>query len=206
MFMSHFLTKKKFWDQAIFHKIFQVNKVFSAMFAPRNIVLGNVILNSRILFGDDVRQVIKPKIKISIREIFRSTVMNLFISMFSILISPRKDLNSIKYSLESIKWSLKASNYYCFEDTKPLDNIIERFITFEKPIKRNKSKEFFNEFKKLRRNPWNNFKFMLACPIQILRIHLNSILYRKMTKRKITLIPSKPKEYLPEQRPFPLKY
>ncbi|MHA2289743.1 MAG: hypothetical protein ACXABG_13240, partial [Promethearchaeota archaeon] len=52
MFVSHFLTKQKFWEQGTFYKIFRVNRVFSALFAPRNIVLGNVIQNSTILYGD----------------------------------------------------------------------------------------------------------------------------------------------------------
>ena len=118
MFVSHFLTKQKYWEQAIFYKIFRVNRVFSALFAPRNIVLGNVIQNSTILYGDDLRNILRPKIKISVREIFRSTVMNLFISFFALLIGPRKELNSIKYQLEALKWSLKASNYYCYEDSE----------------------------------------------------------------------------------------
>jgi len=131
MFISHFLTKRKYWEQAVFYKIFRVNKVFSAVFAPRNIVLSNVIQNSTILYGDDLRNIIKPKIKISVREMFRSTVMNLFISFFALLIAPKKELNSIKYQLEAIKWSLKASNYYCFEDSELLNTIVERFISFE---------------------------------------------------------------------------
>ena len=32
IFVSHFLTKKKYWKDIIFHKIFRVNKVFSSVF------------------------------------------------------------------------------------------------------------------------------------------------------------------------------
>ncbi|MHA1885489.1 MAG: hypothetical protein ACW96S_10580, partial [Promethearchaeota archaeon] len=50
IFISHFLTKMKYWEHANFHKIFRVNKVFSKAFAPKNIVLGNIVLNSTTLY------------------------------------------------------------------------------------------------------------------------------------------------------------
>ncbi len=206
MFISHFLTKRKYWEQAVFYKIFRVNKVFSAVFAPRNIVLSNVIQNSTILYGDDLRNIIKPKIKISVREMFRSTVMNLFISFFALLIAPRKELNSIKYQLEAIKWSLKASNYYCFEDSELLNTIVERFISFEKPKAKLKAKRFYYKFLELRNQPFNNLKFMLQCPYRILKIHTKAILFRKLTKRKITITKFEVKEYNISPRNFPIRY
>ena len=206
MFVSHFLTRQKFWEQAKFYKIFQVNRVFSALFAPRNIVLGNVIQNSTILFGEDLRNILKSKIKISIREIFRSTVMNLFISFFALLIGPVKELNSIKYQLEAIKWSLKASNYYCFEDSELLDKIVKRFISFEKPKKRVKAESFYLRFFDLRQKPSNDLKFMIHTPIRILRIHMKAILFRKLTKRKISGKSSETNKQITEQRYFPLTY
>jgi len=206
MFVSHFLTKRKYWEQAIFHKIFRVNKVFSAMFAPRNIVLSNVIQNSTILYGDDLRNIIRPKIKISVREMFRSTVMNLFISFFAILIAPRKELNSIKYQLEAIKWSLKASNYYCFEDSELLNKIVERFISFEKPKAQPKAKRFYYKFLELRNQPFNDLKFMLQCPFRILKIHIKAILFRKLIKKNITETKFEVEEYIISQRDFPIRY
>ena len=209
MFISHFLTKRKYWEQAVFYKIFRVNKVFSAVFAPRNIVLSNVIQNSTILYGDDLRNIIKPKIKISVREMFRSTVMNLFISFFALLIAPKKELNSIKYQLEAIKWSLKASNYYCFEDSELLNTIVERFISFEKPKAKLKAKSFYFSFLELRSQPLNNLKFMLQCPFRILKIHIKAILFRKLTKltkRQIYETKFEVKEYDISPRDFPLRY
>ena len=206
MFVSHFLTKQKYWEQAVFYKIFRVNKVFSAMFAPRNIVLSNVIQNSTILYGDDLRNIIRPKIKISVREMFRSTVMNLMISFFALLIAPRKELNSIKYQLEAIKWSLKASNYYCFEDSKVLNTIVERFILFEKPKAQPKAKRFYFSFFELRNQPFNNLKFILQCPFRILKIHVKAILFRKLTKKKVSITKFEVNEYDILQRDFPLRY
>ncbi len=206
MFVSHFLTKQKFWEQAIFYKIFRVNRVFSALFAPRNIVLGNVIQNSTILYGDDLRNILRPKIKISVREIFRSTVMNLFISFFALLIGPRKELNSIKYQLEALKWSLKASNYYCYEDSERLDKIVKRFISFEKPKKREKAERFYLKFLELRQKPSNDLKYMIRTPIRILRIHIKAILFRKLTRRKISKTPSEIKKQIEAPRYFPLTY
>jgi len=206
MFVSHFLTKQKFWNQAKFYKIFRVNRVFSALFAPRNIVLGNVIQNSTILFGEDLRNSIRPKIKITVREIFRSTVMNLFISFFALLIGPIKELNSIKYQLEAIKWSLKASNYYCYEDSELLDKIVERFISFETHKQKIKAERFYSKFLELRKNPINDLKFMIFSPIRILRIHVKAIIFRKLTKRKVNQKSSIPKDQIIDQRSFPLTY
>ncbi len=206
MFVSHFLTKQKFWEQGIFYKIFRVNRYFSALFAPRNIVLGNVIQNSTILFGEDLRNSIRPKIKITVREIFRSTVMNLFISFFALLIAPRKELNSIKYQLEAIKWSLKASNYYCYEDSESLDKIVERFISFEIPKQKIKAKRFYSKFLELRKNPINDLKFMIFSPIRILRIHVKAIIFRKLTKRKVSQKSFIPTDQVVDQRSFPLTY
>jgi len=206
MFISHFLTKQKYWEQAIFYKIFRVNRVFSALFAPRNIVLGNVIQNSTILFGEDLRDSIKPKIKITIREIFRSTVMNLFISFFALLIGPRKELNSIKYQLEAIKWSLKASNYYCYEDSELLDKIVERFISFESPKHKAKAERFYLKFLELRKNPVNDLKFMIFSPLRILRIHMTAITFRKLTRIKLSQNIYLPKDQTMGKHHFPLTY
>ena len=206
MYVSHFLTKQKFWEQAKFYKIFQVNRVFSALFAPRNIVLGNVIQNSSILFGEDLRNSIKPKIKINIREIFKSTVMNLFISFFALLIGPSKELNSIKYQLEAIKWSLKASNYYCYEDSELLDKIVERFISFEKPKQQAKAELYYSKFLELRKNPVNDLKFMIFTPLRILKIHVKAIIFRKLTKRKASQKGTQSKDQIIDQRSFPLTY
>jgi predicted nucleotidyltransferase len=103
IFVSHFLTKRKYWEDSVFHKIFRVNKVFSSMFAPRHIVLGNILVNSSILYGEDLREDIRPNIQITMQEMLRSTVMNLMISLFSLAISFLKSLKPTKYQLEAIK-------------------------------------------------------------------------------------------------------
>ncbi|MFX1386962.1 MAG: hypothetical protein ACFE9M_07085 [Promethearchaeota archaeon] len=206
IFVSHFLTKKRYWEEVIFHKIFRVNKVFSSVFAPRHIVLGNVLINSSILYGDDLREEIRPKIQITIQEMFRSTVMNLMISLFSLSISFLKNLNPTKYQLEAIKWALKSSNYYCFRDSVNLNKVTERFISFERTKLRKKAKRFFSEFLELRAQPRNNMNFMIRCPIRIIKIHTKAILFKKIFKRKEGIqIPSKPPEPIIPDHSFPLR-
>ena len=207
IFRSHFLTKKRYWDEIIFHKIFRVNKVFSAVFAPRKIVLGNILLNSYILYGDDLREDIRPKIQITMQEMFRSTVMNLMISLFSIAISFLKNLNPTKYQLEAIKWSLKASNYYCFRDSENLNRITQRFISFERKRLQSKASRFFSEFLRLRNSPRNNMAFMIRCPLRIIKIHTKAILYKKLIKRKQRLsMVYRPKEQIIRDHTFPIKF
>jgi len=209
IFVSHFLTKKKYWEEANFHKIFRVNTVFSAVFAPRNLVLGNVLINSSILYGDDLRDKIRPKIKIGILEMVRSTVMNLMISFFSLVISFLKNLNPTKYQLEAIKWALKSSNYYCYRDSETLSVVTDRFISFEKKRSQEKANRFFSEFLQLRKHPRNNMNFMLRCPYRILKIHIFAILFKKLLKRKENLrfINSKRtgQPIIPDKT-FPLKF
>lgn len=207
IFRSHFLTKKRYWDEIIFHKIFRVNKVFSSVFAPRKIVLGNILLNSSILYGADLREEVRPKIQITMQEMIRSNVMNLMISLFSIAISFLKNLNPTKYQLEAIKWSLKASNYYCFRDSENLNNITKRFISFERNRSQPKAIRFFSEFLQLRNSPRNNMGFMIRCPIRIIKIHTKAISYKKLIKRRQNLrIPYRPKKPIIPDRTFPLKF
>ncbi|MFX1281187.1 MAG: hypothetical protein ACFFA3_17685, partial [Promethearchaeota archaeon] len=184
IFVSHFLTKIKYWEAANFHKIFRVNKVFSAVFAPRNIVLGNVLTNSTVLYGNDLKEKIRPKIQITFIEMIKSTIMNLMISFFSILISLFKTLDPTKYQLTAIKWALKASNFYCFRDSESLEKITQRFISFEKPRSQKKAKNFFSNFLNLRMSPQNDVNFMIRSPIRIIKIHLKAIMYKKLIIRK----------------------
>lgn len=206
IFVSHFLTKVKYWEAASFHKIFRVNKVFSAVFAPRNIVLGNVLTNSTVLYGKNLKEKIRPKIQITFIEIIKSTIMNLMISLFSILISLFKKLDPTKYQLTAIKWSLKASNFYCFRDSESLEKITERFVSFEKPRSQKKAKTFYKTFMNLRQTPQNDVNFMIRSPIRIIKIHLKAIIYKKLIIRKRkTRIFSKIIEPIIPDRTFPLR-
>jgi len=207
IFVSHFLTKRKYWEETNFHKIFRVNKVFSSMFAPRKIVLGNVLINSSILYGDDLREDIKPKIQITMQEMIKSTIMNLMISLFSLAISFLKGLNPTKYQLEAIKWALKASNYYCFRDSPNLNKVIERFISFDRKKSQKKATRFFLDFLQLREFPRNNMNFMIRCPIRIVKIHTKAILFKKLVKRKERFTtPSKQLKPIIPDHTFPLRF
>ncbi|MHA2195929.1 MAG: hypothetical protein ACXABO_10080 [Promethearchaeota archaeon] len=206
IFLSHFLTKMKYWEDANFHKIFRVNKVFSTVFAPRNIVLGNVLTNSTTLYGNDLRDKIKPKIQISFLEMVKSTVMNLMISFFSILISLFKKLDSAKYQLEAIKWALKASNFYCYRDSETLKIITDRFISFEKSRFQKSAQKFFTRFLDLRRDPCNDIGFMIRCPIRIIKIHIKAISYKRyiIKKQKVQVVAKHIEPLIPD-RTFPLR-
>ncbi len=184
IFVSHFLTKKKYWEEGNFHKIFRVNKVFSAAFAPRNIVLGIILSNSTTLYGEDLREKLRSKIQITFFEMIKSTIMNLMISFFSIIISLFRKLDPTKYQLEAIKWALKASNFYCYRDTKPLKTITKRFISLEKPRSQKRAKKFYSKFINFRKAPIDDMNFMLRCPIRIVKIHLKAIAYQKLINEK----------------------
>jgi hypothetical protein len=205
IFISHFLTKTKYWQDANFHKIFRVNRVFSRLFAPRNIVLGNVITNSTTLYGKELRENIRPRIQIKFIEMIKSTVMNLMISLFSILLTLFKKLQPTKYQLEAIKWALKASNFYCYRDSESLKEITERFISLEKRKSQKRARRFYSDFLTLRKTPFNKFSFMIRCPIRIIKIHIKAISYKRYIGRmkKLKATPKRFEPTIPD-RTFPL--
>ncbi|MFX0071338.1 MAG: hypothetical protein ACFFAO_09635 [Candidatus Hermodarchaeota archaeon] len=183
MFISHFLTHKTYFEQGIFHKIFGVNRFLSGIFAPKKLVLSSVVDNSSVLWGEDLRDLIKAKAEISPFDMLRSTLMNLLILLFSILISPFKIFQA-KYQLEAVKWALRASNFYAFEDSKSLRTNIKRFILLEKS-KSNKKRaiRFYAKFLHLRKNPHIDMNFMLRCPFRIIKIHIKGIRYKKLFRK-----------------------
>jgi predicted nucleotidyltransferase len=176
MFVSHFLTKRKHWENVIFHKIFKVNKLISNVLAPKKIVLCNMVTNSDILYGLDLREVVKNRIEISPLDMIKSICMNLIISLFVIPLSLLKSFNSPKYQLEAVKWALKASNYYAFKDSKSLDATIKRFIFLEKSEgNKRRAEKFYRKFLSLRKNPYVDLGFTLQSPFRIIKIHLMGI-------------------------------
>ena len=133
--------------------------------------------------------------------------MNLFISIFALAISPFRELNPIKYQLEAIKWSLKASNYFGFRDTLPLEGIIERIISMERPKKQLKTRIFFERFLELRKTPSNNdLYFMIRSPTRILKLHGKAIVYRKLLENKFSILRSNSKNKAVLYRTFPISY
>ena len=180
MFVSHFLTKKTYFESGIFHKIFSVNKILSDIFAPKKLVLSSVVDNSTVLWGEDLRDLVKEKVEIEPFDMIKSISMNLLISLLCILFSPLKIFKP-KYQLEAIKWSLRAANHYAFEDSESLETIIKRFIMIEKSVEyKNRANKFYSRFLELRRNPHIDLNFMFRCPFRIIKIHLKGILFKKM--------------------------
>lgn len=180
MFVSHFLTKKTYFERGIFHKIFSVNKILSDIFAPKKLVLNSVVDNSTVLWGEDLRDLVKEKAEIEPFDMVKSITMNLLISILCILFSPLKIFKP-KYQLEAIKWSLRASNFYVFEDSKSLETIIKRFTVFEKSAGyKRRANRFYTRFLELRRNPYTDLDFMLRSPFRIIKIHIKGILFKKM--------------------------
>ncbi|MBD3341320.1 MAG: hypothetical protein GF353_19600 [Candidatus Lokiarchaeota archaeon] len=185
MFISHFLTKRQYWESIIFHKIFSVNKLFSTLFAPKKIVLCSIIANSNVIYGLDLREIVNKNVKISPFDMIKSLVMNLVISLSTIPISRLRYLNFMKYLLEAVKWSLRASNYYSFVDSPPLKEIIRRFTLLERSKgSKRRATIFYKRFLELRQYPRSDLGFMFRCPFRILKIHIKSILFKKIIRKK----------------------
>ncbi len=182
MFVSHFITDLKTWTEKKFYKIFDVNKFFSYLLAPRDIILHSVIKSSIILYKANSLEILNkdsyfiPKII----EMVKSIIMNYLLTIGSLLFIPFNPV-SIKYLLESIKWSLRSSNCYIFGDSESLKKISFRFIAFEKNIKkRRKTSQYFNTFIMLRDNPCYDFRFIFKSLYRVLKIHIQGIMFRKI--------------------------
>ena len=74
-----------------------VTKIYR--YYPKKIVLLSVLGNSTLLYGEELREEIKQKLDVPSYEILKSITMNLLISLVSIIISPSKGFNSIRYVL-----------------------------------------------------------------------------------------------------------
>ncbi|MBN1214786.1 MAG: hypothetical protein JXA99_05020 [Candidatus Lokiarchaeota archaeon] len=184
MFKSHFITKRKYCEKAIFHKIFRVNRLFSFLFAPERIVLNSVINNHKELYGPSLNElIIKDRIP-NHYDVLKNLIMTLLISFFAIAILPFKKLNAMKYQLEAIKWSLRASNYYLYKDSKSLKLIINQFLDNENLKKKKNHRIFFNIFLDLRNKIKKNINFMLKSPLEIFNIHKNAFHYKNLYKDK----------------------
>ena len=181
MYISHFITRKSHWFAKKFAKIFRVNRIFAYLFAPRNLVLKSMISSSEIILGKDLRY-INDDLSITSFGMIKSIILNLFISIFAILFDPIYD-KSLKYELEAIKWSLKASNIYLFNDTCELKKMANRFVKLNKNSKGLAS--FFKRFLYLRNLPIKrSFGYSFLAPINILKIHMLGLSYKKLIKDK----------------------
>jgi len=181
MYISHFITRKKHWLAKKFAKIFRVNRTFAYLFAPRNLVLKSMISSSKIILGKDLRY-IDNDLTIHSFGMIKSIILNLFISIFAIIFDPIYD-KSLKYELEAIKWSLKASNIYLFNDTCELKKMADRFVKLNNNSKGLAS--FFKRFLYLRSLPIRrSFGYSFLAPINILKIHMLGLSYKKLIKDK----------------------
>jgi hypothetical protein len=182
MFVSHFIVNFKSWKKKKFYKIFNINKIFSYLLAPRDIVFHNVINTSKVLYKANNIESLTRYFYFSPKaiEMIKSIIMNYFLTVGAILFMPFNP-KSIRYLLESVKWSLRTSNYYIFEDSKPLKKITSRFLSFENNIeKKGKISQYFKTFIKLRNDPKYDFGFFFKSLYRILKIHIQGIIFRKM--------------------------
>lgn len=185
MFVSHFITNIHSWNRKRFYKVFSVNKVFSYLLAPRNIVFQSVLSNSKVLYKDECINDLGKNFEYNpkVLDMVKSLSLNLFLILGSIFLIPFST-KSIKYLLESVKWSLKAASCYIFEDSESLPIIINRFLSIEhSEPNRIKSSQYFAKFIKLRNQPILSFNFIIESLYMILKIHLQGISYRKIMSK-----------------------
>jgi predicted nucleotidyltransferase len=178
MFVSHFITKRTYFRQALFYKIFNVNRAVCKLLAPDKLVLLSVVDNSTVIYGDDIRSAVNDELEgLTLTfSLIKSLLMNLAISIFSLALIPFKKLTPIKYSLEAIKWSLKSVHYYLFHTSRRLEEV----LTITNPFissrsKKKRAERFCKRFLDLRNHPQFDLWFMIQSPIKVFKIHLHAL-------------------------------
>lgn len=177
MFVSHFITRKTNFMQGQFYKIFSVNRIFSKLLAPKKLVLLNVIDNSAIIYGEDLRREVQAQLAESSFnfDVIKSLMMNLTISLFSFVLIPFRKLDPVKYVLEAVKWSVKSIHYFLFHDSEQLEKVLIRLIYHNSsPRKRTKIRQFVKRFLHLRKNPRLDIGFMIQAPLRIISMHIHA--------------------------------
>ncbi|MFX1294421.1 MAG: nucleotidyltransferase domain-containing protein [Promethearchaeota archaeon] len=169
MFISHFITRKTDFLKGNFARTFQVNKFISNVLAPNKIVYGSVLCRAKILYGQNLIKEAKIP-NIPIRQLFKSILMNIITSIFTLFIYPLTKRATL-YEMETAKWSFLAAYYYIKHDSPPLPTLLKFFLD------RNISTKYVKKWVALRNNYKQDLKFGLFTPLNILKIHMAILKY-----------------------------
>lgn len=125
MFKSFFICSETELLSADFNRIFGVNRVLAALFAPKKLVLNSVLRGSMVVYGKSYDHVsLTPRI--DYWEIVKSYMLCSLLGLSSMLIMPFT-AKADKYIYESIKWSLLNAYYYLKRRIVPFNSMIRFF-------------------------------------------------------------------------------
>lgn len=174
MFCSFFISTEKNWKDSKFAKIFSTNPILTNLLAPNKIVLDSMRAGTTVLYNANTEIIdLKPIQKsYSITQILKSLLLNLMMSLGTLFIL-FFNKNYVKYMLESIKWSIKSCDFYLNLEINPLSEIVRNYI------KIGIEEDFLQKFLDLRKNPTQDLFFCLKVPLNVIKIHLITLKFKK---------------------------
>lgn len=188
MFSSHFICRQQAWDSNNFANIFGTSKFFTKWLAPSRIVLDSVKSGVTPLFGRNFIYNSSMPSQYSKREIIKSLIMCLLLTMGATCILPF-DKSYMKYVLEAFKWGLRSCTFYLFRQSQPLNQILGNYSEYQNVQNyQNTKMKYLPRFQELRRNLELDLKFALRTPWELLKLHKAALkfptLQRKMLQDK----------------------
>ncbi len=172
MFRNFFITTLEEIKKGRFERIFHTNAILTKLLAPRAITLHSVFQKARVVWGEDVRPLVKrPAFHPS--EILKSMVMNLLTIAGVYVLSIayfRRTPTLMRYVMNSVKWSLHACYTYL---TGKAATIEEESAFFLKKVSLDApSRQALQLFLQLRGTGAINGMFLLLAPYLTWKLHV----------------------------------
>ena len=193
MFVSHFICKESSFINLNFANIFGTNRLLTTMLAPKGLVLSDLLDHAKVLYGKNILEKI-TKVKVSHSDLLKSLLMNMVLSLGSILLSLYNPKEAIRFSMESMKWSMYSSYYFEFRKSDKLSQIAAIFIKY------NIASSQIKKMMQLRNQIKIDRKFVFLTLVSTLLIHLSHGKLNMVEKSKssIEILLNK----IPVRRPF----
>ncbi len=166
MFISGFVCRESSFRNLNFSEVFGVSKILANILAPSNLVLNGMLSNYAVIMGKDLLSNAQL-LQIDMFQIIRSLLMNLLLSISSLLICMFSS-HAIRYSLESLKWSILSCHFYVFKTSSSLSRSVHK-LGLDKRYKR-----IIKRLLQLRKHPTKDPFVSLLAPWYVIRFHIDA--------------------------------
>ena len=145
MFSNFFLCRLSDFKNRHFIRVFSVNPIMGALLAPQNSVWLSLLMQHRIIWGQNVFKEWKTLPNLTKGDLLRSFLINWLLATGALFIYPYYH-HIAKFSMESLKWSLFTwKNLH--HPKKTLSQTIATYITRDSIVER-QALRCFIEFRK----------------------------------------------------------
>lgn len=177
LFKSHFVLRLGSLKSMDFRAMFKEGQGFDFSigpilfpFAPARLVIQNMLLGSKTLYGDRVVKTLDLPLP-SFLEFNKSFIVSLLISIFGALASIVSPVGT-RFSIEAIKWHILNAYAYLEQKATDVKSATQYVISKENLI----TPVIINRFLRLRKKYSRDLIFSFICPLYLLFIHLVMLL------------------------------